>query len=321
MWNELTLLSFAASATDPDGDALTFSLLNAPSGASITPTGNFSWLPTEEQGPGTYSITVVVTDSGGLTDSQVVQVNVQEVGGGGGGGGGGTNPFTSIETNAGFWRLYHGPAQVAGFYFGNPGDYGFMGDWNCDGIDTPGLYRRSDGYVYLRNSNTQGVADIAFFFGNPGDLPLAGDFDNNGCDTVSIYRPAEGKFYIMNHLGAGDAGLGAADFSYYFGNPGDAPFMGDWNGDGIDTPGLRRNSDGFVYLRHSNTQGVGEEVYFYGDSGDVVFTGDWDNDGDDTLGLYRPSNGTVYLRNTNTTGVADTTVVVGGGMQAAGGNF
>jgi hypothetical protein len=223
-------------------------------------------------------------------------------------------PFASIQTNAGFWRLYRGPAQVAGFYFGNPGDFGFMGDWDCDGIDTPGLYRRSDGYVYLRNSNTQGTADIAFFFGNPGDLPLAGDFDGNGCDTVSIYRPAEGKFYVINHLGSGDSGLGAADYSYYFGNPGDAPFMGDWNGDGIDTPGLRRNSNGFVYLRHSNSQGVGEVEYFYGDSGDLVFSGDWDGDGDDTLGLYRPSNGTVYLRNTNTTGTAELAYTMGGSV-------
>ena len=46
------------------------------------------------------------------------------------------------------------------FYFGNPGDYPFMGDWDCDDVDTPGLYRQSDGYVYLRNSNTQGIADV-----------------------------------------------------------------------------------------------------------------------------------------------------------------
>ena len=232
-----------------------------------------------------------------------------------------TATTAAVQTNAGLWRLYRGPAQVAQFFYGNPGDYGFMGDWNGDGIDTPGLYRRSDGYVYLRNSNTQGVAEIAFFFGNPGDLPLAGDFDGDGRDTVSIYRPSEGKFYIMNHLGSGDAGLGAADYSYYFGNPGDAPFMGDWNADGIDTPGLRRNSDGFVYLRHSNTQGPGQVGYSYGNSGDLVFTGDWDEDGDDTLGLYRPSNGTVYLRNTNTTGNADSTLVIGGGMQPTGGHF
>jgi len=218
------------------------------------------------------------------------------------------------DPSTGKWRYQTANASTTELYFGNPGDFGFMGDWDCDGIDTPGLYRRSDGYVYLRNSNTQGTADIAFFFGNPGDLPLAGDFDGNGCDTVSIYRPAEGKFYVINHLGSGDSGLGAADYSYYFGNPGDAPFMGDWNGDGIDTPGLRRNSNGFVYLRHSNSQGVGEVEYFYGDSGDLVFSGDWDGDGDDTLGLYRPSNGTVYLRNTNTTGTAELAYTMGGSV-------
>ena len=97
--------------------------------------------------------------------------------------------------------------------------------------------------------------------------------------------------------------------------------MGDWDGDGIDTPGLRRNSNGFVYLRSSNTQGIADIEYFYGDPGDVVFTGDWDSDGDDTLGLYRPSTGTVYLRNTNSTGIADNTFGVGQGMQLDGGDF
>ncbi len=216
------------------------------------------------------------------------------------------------DPGTGKWRFYNSAGTLGEFYFGNPGDLGFMGDWDCDGIDTPGLYRQSDGYAYLRNSNTQGVADVSFFFGNPGDVPMAGDFDGDGCDTVSIYRPSEGRFYVINQLGSKDTGLGQAEFSYYFGNPGDAPFMGDWDGDGIDTPGLRRNSNGFVYLRHSNTQGNAEVEYFYGDAGDIVFTGDWDNDGDDTLGLYRPSNGTVYLRNSNSTGIADFAYEMGG---------
>jgi hypothetical protein len=226
-----------------------------------------------------------------------------------------------VQATTGFWRLHKGPAQVAAFYFGNPGDVGFMGDWNCDGVDTPGLYRQSDGYAYLRNSNTQGVADVSFFFGNPGDVPLAGDFDGDGCDSLSIYRPSEGRFYIINRLGLGDRGLGRAEHDYYFGNPADAPFVGDWNGDGIDTPGLRRHSNGFVYLRHSNTQGVADIEYFYGDPGDIVFTGDWDRDGDDTLGLYRSSTGSVYLRNSNSTGIAHYSFSVGAGLHLVGGNF
>ena len=150
------------------------------------------------------------------------------------------------------------------FYYGNPGDYPFMGDWNCDGIDTPGLFRQSDAYAYLRNSNTQGIADIRFYFGNPSDIPLAGDFNGDGCDTLSIYRPSEARFYIINKLGENDGGLGAAEFSYVFGNPGDKPFVGDFDGDGTDTVGVYRPSTGTFHVRNSNTPGAGDASYEYG---------------------------------------------------------
>ena len=76
----------------------------------------------------------------------------------------------------------------------------------CDGIDTPGLFRISDAFAYLRNSNTEGIADVRFFFGNPADIPLTGDFDGDGCDSLSLYRPSEQRFYIINQLGANDGG-------------------------------------------------------------------------------------------------------------------
>jgi hypothetical protein len=172
-------------------------------------------------------------------------------------------------------------------------------------VATPGLYRQSDGFAYLRNSNTQGVADIRFFFGNPGDYPIAGDFDGDGCDTLGIYRAPEARWYIINQLGQNDGGLGAADFSYLYGDVGDIPFVGDWNGDGIDTPGLRRFSNGFVYVRNTNSQGVADLAWFYGDNGDHVFTGDFNDDNLDSVGLFRPSNSTIYLRNSLSTGNAD----------------
>ena len=216
-----------------------------------------------------------------------------------------------VDQTTGVWTLLRPNGQVSSFFYGNPGDVPFMGDWDCDGIDTPGLYRQSDGFVYLRNSNSQGIADVRFFFGNPGDLPLAGDFDGDGCDTVSIYRSSEARWYVINELGANDGGLGAADFSYLFGDHGDVPFVGDWNNDGIDTPGLRRFSNGFVYIRNTNTQGVADQSWFYGDDGDHVFTGDYDGDGVDSIGLFRPSNTTIYLRNSLSTGIAETQFQIG----------
>ena len=222
---------------------------------------------------------------------------------------GGDDSVGLVDPATGTWYLRDASGEVTGFFYGNPGDVPFVGDWDCDGIDTPGLYRQSDGFAYLRNSNTQGVADIRFFFGNPGDFPLAGDFNGDGCDTLSIYRASEATIYVINELGTNDGGLGSAEFSYIFGNPGDKPFVGDFDGDGIDTLGLHRESTGFVYFRQTNTQGIADAEFFYGDPGDRLVAGDWGIvDGVDTPAIFRPSNSTFYFRYTNTQGVAEETL-------------
>ncbi|MDH3307449.1 MAG: Ig-like domain-containing protein, partial [Acidimicrobiia bacterium] len=83
--DELVNLSFTATASDPDDPAnlLTFSLVGAPVGASITGAGDFSWTPTEAQGPGSYTFDVVVTETNGsptnLSDSETITVTVNEV--------------------------------------------------------------------------------------------------------------------------------------------------------------------------------------------------------------------------------------------------
>ncbi len=219
--------------------------------------------------------------------------------------------FGLIDPSTGIWHLYEGSAEATWFYYGKPGDYPFMGDWDCDGVDTPGLYRQSDGYVYLRNSNTQGVADVSFFFGNPGDVPIGADFNADGCDTVSIYRPSEQRFYIINELGTNDGGLGAADYSFVFGDTGDKPFVGDFNGNGQDTVGLHRESNGLVYYRNTNTTGNADNQFIFGDPGDRFVAGDWVGDGVDSPGLFRPPDATVYLRYENTQGSADESWKVG----------
>ncbi|MDY0124848.1 MAG: Ig-like domain-containing protein [Anaerolineaceae bacterium] len=79
--DELDTLEFTATATDHDIPAqeLEFSLVGAPEGASIDPaTGKFSWTPSEEEGPGTYTFDVCVSD-GALSDCETITVTVGEV--------------------------------------------------------------------------------------------------------------------------------------------------------------------------------------------------------------------------------------------------
>ena len=228
----------------------------------------------------------------------------------------------AVDPNSGLWRLRDEQGFTATFYYGNPGDFPFMGDWDCDGIDTPGLYRQSDGFVYLRNSNTQGIADREFFFGNPGDIPLAGDFNGDGCDTVSIYRPSQSRVFIINALGNGSGGLGVAEYDYYFGNPGDKPFTGDVDNDGIDEIGLHRESTGLVYFRLTHTQGNADVSFIFGDPADRILAGDWTDDGTDTVGIFRPSDSNFYLRHSNTPGNADEQFSFGNGtMLPVSGTF
>ena len=219
-----------------------------------------------------------------------------------------------VDSSTGEWYLRDLAGNTTRFFYGNPGDLPMVGDWDCDGDETPGLYRQSDGFVYLRNSNTEGPADIRFFFGNPGDIPLAGDFDGDGCDTVGIYRPSEGRVYIINELGVDDGGLGPADLAYFFGDPGDNPYVGDFDDDGLDEVGLHRESTGLVYFRFTHTEGVADHSFIFGDPGDKIIAAEWalrGGSGPETVGLFRPSTCTIFLRHSNTQGVADETIAFG----------
>ncbi len=66
-------LSLTLSATDPDGDGLTYSAAGLPSGADLTGQA-FNWTPASGQS-GSYEITFVASD-GQLTDSETVTVMV-----------------------------------------------------------------------------------------------------------------------------------------------------------------------------------------------------------------------------------------------------
>jgi hypothetical protein len=166
------------------------------------------------------------------------------------------------------------------------------------GADTTGVFRPTNGLLYLKNQNTTGFADLALNYGIGGDYPVVGDWDGNGTVTIGIYR--NGYFYLRN-----SNTIGFAEVVFPFGNPGDQAIAGDWNGDDIDTIGVFRPSTGQFLLRNSNTEGAAEMSFYLGNVGDVGIAGDWNGDGMDTTGVFRPSNGIIYLKNTNETGFAD----------------
>lgn len=190
----------------------------------------------------------------------------------------------------GTWSLF---GMSNSFYYGVPADLPVTCDWDGDEISTVGLYRRSTGYLYLRNTNAFGVADVAIFYGIPEDVPVCGDWDGDGEQTIGIFRPSEARFYLRN-----SNSLGFADIEFRFGQVGDIPLAGDWYGRGHDSVAVYRPSTGTVFIADGRER-LGNVVALPVSGvlpGDQVVSGDWDADGTDTLGTYRPGTGEFHLR-------------------------
>jgi RHS repeat-associated protein len=169
-------------------------------------------------------------------------------------------------------------------------------------LTTAGIYRPSDGNVYLRNTLTTGIADLNFFYGTANDKPVAGDWNGDGIASIGIYRVD--TFYLRN-----SHSTGFADTTILFGVSGDLPVVGDWNGDGVDTIGIYRN--GTFYLRNANAEGSPDITLNLGQTGDIPIAGDWTGKGFDSVGVFRPSTASFLLRHTNTTGTPDVSITYG----------
>ena len=80
--DELTLIDFTVTASDPDLDGVTLSVSGLPGGANFNvSTGYFDWTPSESQGPESYEIIFTATDDGNpsLTDTKTITITVEEV--------------------------------------------------------------------------------------------------------------------------------------------------------------------------------------------------------------------------------------------------
>lgn len=76
--DEGSSLSFTVSASDPDGDALSYTSPNLPVGAMLnSDTGVFSWTPTYSQS-GSYDVTITAADKWGASDSETITITVND---------------------------------------------------------------------------------------------------------------------------------------------------------------------------------------------------------------------------------------------------
>jgi len=91
------------------------------------------------------------------------------------------------------------------------------------------------------------------------------------------------------------------DHAFSYGRIGDDVLVGDWNGDGKDTLGVRRGKT--FFLNDSLVGGSATHEFRFGKESDEVHVGNWDGQGGDTLAVRRGN--TYYLMNELKGGQAD----------------
>jgi SAM-dependent methyltransferase len=204
---------------------------------------------------------------------------------------------------AGLWHL-RGPgggSRYSTFSFGPSGRelIALSGDWDGDGVDSPGVYDPSTGTFFLKNASSDGPADVVLAFGTPGALPVVGDWDGDGVDTVGIYFPSIGSWALKN-----SHATGPADIELYFGGPESAmlPIAGDWDGSGSDSIGLYNPGESLFYLLDRLATGAPSSQVTFGPPNALPVVGDWNGDGVDMVGLYDPDQARWHLRNANSSG-------------------
>jgi hypothetical protein len=143
-------------------------------------------------------------------------------------------------------------------------------------------------------------------FGQQGDLPAPGAWGSTDTTLLGFFDSNTAAWHLdLNGNEVVDA-CNIDSCIAAFGQPGDLPVVGDWNGTGVARVGIFRPSTATWYFDINGNQsldncGQGDTCSKnFGQSGDLPVVGDWKGNGKTRIGVYRPSTGEWFLdRNGN----------------------
>ncbi len=167
--------------------------------------------------------------------------------------------------------------------FGAPGDLPVAGDWTGSGFAKIGVFRNGQWYLDNGNGKWDGCGtELCLSFGQALDLPVAGHWDSGLKAGVGVFRA--GTWYLdYNGNGQWDGCQqdGGQDVCLYgsFGQAGDLPAAGDWNGDGKAKVGVFRAGTWYLdYNGNGAWDGCGVDRCYegsFGTAGDLPVAGKW----------------------------------------------
>ena len=80
--------------------------------------------------------------------------------------------------------------------------------------------------------------------------------------------------------------MGPGDIEAHFGQAGDIPVVGDWDGSGADSIGVYRHGTWYLDSHHTFKMDADVETRKFGDSGDKPVVGDFNGSGHTQIGVY-----------------------------------
>jgi hypothetical protein len=150
------------------------------------------------------------------------------------------------------------------------------------------------GWWRLRDTLPGGPASKSVYFGQAGSIPVTGDWNGDGFDTLGyvVYNSATQHldWYLTNTI-LYSVPDGASGFAYYieatYGDSGDIPIVGNFDGAGGDSKGVVRRvgSDLRWYPQTAPVFG-----FAYGLPSDNPTRGDWNCDARDSPGVTRTNS-------------------------------
>jgi len=166
-------------------------------------------------------------------------------------------------------------------------------DYDGDGSDDITVWRPDPAgstFYVLQSSN---MTFLAAQFGREGDNPtVVGDYDGDGKTDFAVYRA--GALDGVSAWYYRPSGTPGANFTtVYWGQTGDFPVPGDFDGDGKNDFVVQRNNGGGQGIFFLNLSGGGTEAIPFGTSTDLVAPGDYDGDGKDDKCVLRGSGGQI----------------------------
>jgi subtilisin-like proprotein convertase family protein len=204
------------------------------------------------------------------------------------------------------WFIKNSTAANKTQAWGLQGDEYTPGDFDGDNTTDIAIWRPlpgSDSAFYILQSATN-IMRLERFGLSTDDPSLIGDYDGDGKDDIAVYRTGVGagnpSFWFWRTT------TGGTVFTKQWGQNGDFPVPGDFDGNGSNDFVVQRNAGGgqarfWVML---STGAVSSFVF--GTPTDVILPGDYDGDGKTDIAVVRSSGGSILWNIHPSGGGADT---------------